>query len=348
MKPTLTTHPPFTSFPSSTSPLLHSHIPPSLHHSRSSLISKITSLLFSSPIPINNGFQIFYLSIHYLDILLTKTSFNLSNTTNQTYLSITSLILSLKFIGVFDSTLTNFIRSIITKYNITNYTLFEAQVLKHLNYQLSYVTPYDYICYFLSNPLYNDVKCVALNVLKWFVNCNEYTTYAPVVIALAVVKYAQKISKANNVYIPTMKGLNGKKEQIEKLIQFIKEECDIANDIDNERSGGCVTHREVVKQNLKLTMCITERKGVKTYQQQQQQQNENEDNNNSNSNSNSSSCYVYKKKILQRNNSPYQIKYNYNHVDNSNSNRKINLSKITKISIDNIGKLCTRYLRTEA
>ena len=342
MKPTLNNHPPLTTIPASTSPLFLSHIQPSLFLYRSSMISKITSILFSTPIPINNGFQIFYLSVHYLDILLTKSSFNLSNITNQTYLSITSLILSLKFIGVFDSTLTTFIHNIIHKHNITNYTLFEAQVLKYLNYQLSYITPYDYICYFLTNPLHKDVKCLSLNVLKWFVNCNDYTSYAPVVVALAVVKYAQKISKVNNVCIPTMKGINGKKEQVERLVEYFKEECEIRNEKEeyvnkgDERSVGCVTHREVVKPNLKLTtMCITERKGVMMYQQQ----NENEDCNNNNNES-----YVYKRKILKRNNSPYQTKHNYNRID---SNRKINLSKITKISIDNIGKLCTRYLRTE-
>ena len=273
MKPTTNNQSPTTIFPSSTSPLLFSHVQPSPFLYRSSMISKITSILFSTPIPINNGFQIFYLSIHYLDILLTKNCFNLSNSTNQTYLSIASLILSLKFIGVLDSTLTAFIHSIIHEHSIANYPLFEAQVLKHLNYQLSYVTPYDYICYFLANPLHKDVKCLSLSVLKWFVNCNDYTSYAPVVVALAAVKYAQKVGKVNNVSIPTMKGVNGKKEQVERLVEFFKEEC-IGKE-GNERSARCVTHREVVKEDLKLTMCMTERKAVC-----QQQQNENKDNGN--------------------------------------------------------------------
>ena len=314
---------------------------------RNNMISKINSILSAPLNPLDNNVQIFYLSVHYLDLVLSQKYFNLSNPTNQTYLPITSLILSLKFIGIYDNKITKFVRNILQKNKIENYTLFESQVLKCLNYKLSYITPYDYICFFLSNHLYKDVKNLSLNILAWFVNDNKFISYSSLTIGFAIIKIAQKLMKVT-LLVPSIKGINENKEQIETLLNHLHEEYDFnafrneSNWVDS-KSLGCITHREPVKSNLKINMnmCIIERKNIYNH-------NENKNNNITNNNKDN---YVYKKKIVSRNNSPYQTKIASNKTINLNrryvDNKKINLSKITKISIDNIGKLCTRYLRTE-
>jgi hypothetical protein len=316
---------------------------------RNNMISKI-NLILSAPLnPLDNNIQIFYLSVHYLDLVLSQKYFNLSNSINQTYLPITSLILSLKFIGIYDNKITKFVRSILQKYKIENYTLFESQVLKCLNYKLSYITPYDYICFFLSNHLYKDVKNLSLNILKWFVNNNKFISYSSLTIGFAIIKFAQKLMKVT-LLVPSIKGVNDNKEQIETLLNYFHEEYDVNTfKSENEskwvdsKSLGCITHREPVKSNLKINVntCITDRKHISNHH-------ENKNNNITNNNRDN---YVYKKKIISRNNSPYQAKLVPTKTINLNKryvdNKKINLSKITKISIDNIGKLCTRYLRTE-
>ena len=59
--------------------------------------------IFSSLIPnFENHLDIFYLSVLYLDIICSKNRISIKNESNRKMLILTSLIISLKFIGNYD------------------------------------------------------------------------------------------------------------------------------------------------------------------------------------------------------------------------------------------------------
>ena len=313
---------------------------------RKAMISKIKSLLFTPTHKLDNSLQVFYSSIHNLDILLSQNFFNLSNSFNQNYLSITSLILSLKFIGIYDNKIYRLIRDILIQNKISDYPSFELQVIKCLNYKLTHLTPYDHICNFLSNPFHKDIKDLSLNILKWFVESNKFIAYSSLVISLAIIQYAQSLMNIS-LYLPSMKGIKKNNEQTESLIEYLEKEFDYSNynqedeDWNKSKKIECFSHRESVNPSLKMNLCLSDRKSVMS-------QYERKDSNSSRD------SFIYKKKIVSRNNSPNHMKFNIRTSLNMKEfnpknieNRKIDLSKITTISIENFGKLCTKCFRTE-
>ena len=90
-----------------------------------------------------NKNNILYLSILYLDIIISKDQISLSYDKNLKYLCLCCFILSLKFLGDYDLT-KNIIRNFCKNYK-NEYSIFETQCVQLLDYNLIYTTAYDYL-----------------------------------------------------------------------------------------------------------------------------------------------------------------------------------------------------------
>ena len=90
-----------------------------------------------------NKNNILYLSILYLDIILSKDRINLTNDKNLKYLCLCCFLLALKFFGDYDLS-KDVIRNFCLNYK-EEYYLFEIQCMELLNYNLIYTTAFDYL-----------------------------------------------------------------------------------------------------------------------------------------------------------------------------------------------------------
>ena len=91
----------------------------------------------------SDKYDILYLSILYLDIILSKNKISLSHDKNLKYLCLCCFLLSLKLIGNYDISkkiISNFCRNYKQEYKI-----FETQCLILLDHNLVYTTTYDYL-----------------------------------------------------------------------------------------------------------------------------------------------------------------------------------------------------------
>ena len=140
-------------------------------------------------------YNILYLSILYLDIILSKNKISLSHDKNLKYLCLCCFLLSLKFIGNYDLSkkiILNFCRNYKQEYRI-----FEIQCLMLLDHNLVYTTAYD----FLNMILINEPKNLAFicNSLLYQI-CEEsiYTLYSPFYISVAIFQIAKNSIDYNN------------------------------------------------------------------------------------------------------------------------------------------------------
>ena len=88
-------------------------------------------------------YYVLYLSITYLDIILSKNKISLSYDKNLKYLCLCCFLLSLKFIGNYNISkriISNFCRNYKKEYKI-----FEIQCLMLLEHNLTHTTVYDYL-----------------------------------------------------------------------------------------------------------------------------------------------------------------------------------------------------------
>ena len=143
----------------------------------------------------SDKYNILYLSILYLDIILSKNKISLSHDKNLKYLCLCCFLLSLKFIGNYDISkkiILNFCRNYRQEYRI-----FEIQCLMLLEHNLLYTTTYD----FLNMILINEPKNLVFlcNSLLYQI-CEEsiYTYYSPFYISIAIFQIAKNSIDYNN------------------------------------------------------------------------------------------------------------------------------------------------------
>ena len=184
-----TLHPPFT--PSQT----HKQY---LSQHRPLLIRNLKHLTTKYILHMENYLDVLYLSIHYLDIILNKYQLSLPTEQSHVLLSLCCFNLSLKFIGNFDKNINHIIHCN-TKQFIKQYSLFENQCLLYLNYDLVYVTTYDYLNLILTanKNVSNEMIIKTKEILFNFINNDYVILNQPFIIAIALIKFTKEILKIN-------------------------------------------------------------------------------------------------------------------------------------------------------
>ena len=159
---------------------------------RKEIIHQIKNLSNKYLKSIPNNLDIFYLSILYLDIILSKNKIVIIIEKNRIYLSICCFLLSFKFIGDFDYC-EKIIKSSI-KNEYPHYSLFENKCLYLLDYNLVYTTVYDYLNMFLLN---EDPKILftCKSILYLYIENNSFPDYSPFLNAIAIIKFSRNINK---------------------------------------------------------------------------------------------------------------------------------------------------------
>ena len=139
-------------------------------------------------------YNILYLSIAYLDIILSKNRITLFHDKNLKYLCLCCFLLSLKFIGNYNSTkkiISNFCKNYKHEYKI-----FEIQCLMLLEHNLSYTTVYDYLNMITMK---EDKRVLGLCNYYLYQLCEDktYTFYPPFYISIAIYQLVK--NNTNNI-----------------------------------------------------------------------------------------------------------------------------------------------------
>ena len=136
----------------------------------------------------SDKYNILYLSILYLDIILSRNKISLSHDKNLKYLCLCCFLLSLKFIGNYDTAkkiISNFCRNYKEEYKI-----FEIQCLMLLEHNLVYTTAYNYLKMILINES-KKLYPICNSLLYQICEDNIYTHYSPFYISIAIFQMAK-------------------------------------------------------------------------------------------------------------------------------------------------------------
>jgi hypothetical protein len=173
-------------------------IKPKLFPQRISLIKTIKTYI-KKYCHNSDKYNVLYLSILYLDIILSKNKISLSHDKNLKYLCLCCFLLSLKLIGTYDTSrkiISNFCRNYKQEYKF-----FEAQCLMLLEHNLVYTTTYDYLNMIL---IKEPRKIVSICNSLLYQICEEsiYTCYSPFYISIAIIQLAKNSinDKSHNHY----------------------------------------------------------------------------------------------------------------------------------------------------
>ena len=139
-------------------------------------------------------YNVLYLSIAYLDIILSKNRISLSHDKNLKYLCLCCFLLSLKFIGNYNNSkriISNFCKNYKQEYKI-----FEIQCLMLLEHNLSYTTVYDFLNMITTK---ENKKFLALCNYDLYNICEDkiYTMYPSFYISIAIFQLAK--NNTNNI-----------------------------------------------------------------------------------------------------------------------------------------------------
>ena len=163
-------------------------IKPKLFPCRTSLIKTLKTYI-KKYCPNPDKYNILYLSIVYLDIILSKNKISLSHDRNLKYLCLYCFLISLKFIGNFDTSkkiILNFCRN----YR-QDYKYFETQCLQLLEHNLVFTTTYDYLSMILLNES-KKLLPICNSILYQICEESIYTYYSPFYISIAIYQIAKK------------------------------------------------------------------------------------------------------------------------------------------------------------
>jgi len=135
-----------------------------------------------------NKYNILYLSILYIDIILSKNKICLSYDINLKYLCLCCFLLSLKFMGNYDIS-KKIIKNFCYNYR-QQYKIFEMQCLILLENNLIYTTVYDYINMILIKDQ-KKLLNVCSSLLYHLCEDNLYIIYSPFYISIAIIQLAK-------------------------------------------------------------------------------------------------------------------------------------------------------------
>jgi hypothetical protein len=142
----------------------------------------------------SDQYNVLYLSIAYLDIILSKNRISLSHDKNLKYLCLCCFLLSLKFIGNYNNSkriISNFCKNYKQEYKI-----FEIQCLMLLEHNLSYTSVYDFLNMITTK---ENKKFLALCNYYLYNICEDkiYTMYPSFYISIAIFQLAK--NNTNNI-----------------------------------------------------------------------------------------------------------------------------------------------------
>ena len=313
-----------------------------------------------------NKLEILYLSILYLDIILSKNKILLIIENKRKLLCLCCFILSLKFIG--DS---NYSEKIIKNYinkDFPPYSIFETKCLYLLDYNLVYTTSYDYLNIILLN---SDPKILyTCNTLLYsYIENNNFINNSPFYNAIAILKYSKSIygNYENNIYNDYYNDLNVK--NIELILQ--NEFKDIHKQKSNHNTNNNSFEEDIIWDMKTMTSTVErmEQRRISMSNIKKKSTNKffnNEINNNQNNintlnsmnlktevNFYNNDNHFYKKRNFSLNKNIYKdISLQYNIINKKINHYSINplnidLGQISKLPFEKLVKLSRRYMKTD-
>ena len=160
-------------------------IPKKIFNHRVNLIKTIKTYIKKYYNFETNKNNILYLSILYLDIILSTEKINLTCDKSLKYLCLCCFILSLKFLGNYDLS-KKIIRNFCKNYK-EEYAIFEIQCIQLLDYNLIYTTVYDYLTMIL-NTEQKKLLTTCNSLLYKICEDDLYLYYSPFYIAIAIIQ----------------------------------------------------------------------------------------------------------------------------------------------------------------
>ena len=202
------------------------------------------------------GLSTFYLAIFLMDEIFYKVNLNKKYFLSNEEIALGSLFLAIKSLELEKNVSSNlskiqsfFSPSII--YSIERLKIIEILCLKKLNYNIYRITPYDYLNLFIKigvifsneilentnlNVVYlnSNISKLSYEILDSLMkNTNEYFKIKPNLIALGIILYAkEKIMHINNIEM-FIYAYNISKEEIIKTKNFIKENSERKNKLND-------------------------------------------------------------------------------------------------------------------
>ena len=297
----------------------------------------------------NNNLGIFYLSVLYLDIILSKNKILLIIENNRKLLCLCCFILSLKFIG--DSNNSEKIIKNYLKTDFPPYSIFETKCLYLLDYNLIYTTTYDYLNIIL---LKSDPKILftSKTILYSYIENNSYINYCPFLTSISIIKYSKFINGNDSKILYDEYFEDNIVKHIELILQ--NEFKDIENkknniSIEDDKIWDMKTMASTVERLEQRRISMSNNKRKDTIRLFKDKNNNIIVNNNSNFNKNDNNNSSRKRNFSLNKTISTQYNYNANNrFNNFNINRiNIDLGQISKIPFDKLAKLSVRYLKTE-
>jgi len=140
-------------------------------------------------------YNVLYLSILYLDIILSKNKISLSHDKNLKYLCLCCFLISLKFMGNYN-TINKVICNFCKNYR-EEYKIFEMQCLVLLEYNLVYTTTYNYLSMILIKEP-KKLLSICNSLLYQICEDNAYLYYSPFYVSIAIFKLAKTYMNDNH------------------------------------------------------------------------------------------------------------------------------------------------------
>lgn len=300
---------------------------------RHSLINHLKKLTNSLITHMPNHFDLFYLSVLYLDIILTRNKLNIETERSRMILAVTCFNLALKFNGIFDMQLNHIIRGNISNYK-RSYVICENKCLLLLNYNLFYTTIYDFINLLLYRKEHSKILYLAKSILYSFIGNECVMFYPPFLISVAIIKFSKNCLNINTICFFD-KYFNH--DKVNEICALIKKEYNSKENEEDAKNWDVKTMSSTVeeyKESKKLNKCAS-RNSVR-YNPMKTEKKEPKVRNNSVNNT------------LRRNVSFSFLNSNLSTVNNlQNKSDKINidLGQMSKMSFNKLAKLSIRYFK---
>ena len=182
-------------------------IPKRVFNNRANLIKTIKTYIKKYYNFATNKNNILYLSILYLDIILSKDKINLNYDKNLKYLCLCCFILALKFLGDYDLS-KKIIRNFCLNYK-EEYNIFEMKCIQILDYNLIHTTVYDYLTIIL-NQDQKKLLIACNSLLNKICEDDLYLYYSPFYIAIVIIQLGKNIlnDRSYNYYDKYFKDQN--------------------------------------------------------------------------------------------------------------------------------------------
>ena len=143
----------------------------------------------------NTKNSILYLSIIYLDLILSKNHYDLNNDTNGKYICLCSFLISLKFSAKFNLA-AKIVHNFCKNYS-KDYKIYENQIVHLLDYNLIYATSFDFLK-LISNNNFHEILTDCEKILYDICEENFFTDYSPFFISVAVFRYVKEQKYLNH------------------------------------------------------------------------------------------------------------------------------------------------------